>query len=135
MGAEYMQDKSFLQAMQDLENRFSNNFQASINHMLFYGTTAANATIDIQDEKMRTVVNNALISGQIIALLKLMRDLRILDDGQCSEFTAYLERSLLSTARLCYGTIPKIASSPIIKSLLLAFTVSDPSHSSLSSTV
>jgi predicted metalloenzyme YecM len=96
MGEGYMQDKSFLQAMQDLENRFSNNFQASINHMLLYGSTATNATVEIKDEKMRTVINNALISGQIIALLTLMRDLRILDDVQCDEFTAYLERSLAS---------------------------------------
>jgi hypothetical protein len=91
-----MQDKSFLQAMQELENRFSDNFQESINRMLLSGTTATNATLDIKDEKMRTVVNNALISGQITALLRLMRDMRILDDVQCTEFTAYLERSLVS---------------------------------------
>jgi hypothetical protein len=91
-----MQDKTFLQAIQDLENRIVGNFQESINHMILHRTTAVNATVDIKDEKMRAVVINALICGQIIALLTLMRDLRILDSSQYDEFTTYLQRSLTS---------------------------------------
>jgi hypothetical protein len=91
-----MQDKSFLQATQDLQNRIVGNFQESINHMLLHGATATDATGDIQDEKMRDVVTDELITGQIIALLALMRDLRLLDGAQYDEFTAYLLRALFS---------------------------------------
>ncbi len=65
-----MQDKSFLQAIQDLQDRVS------------------------QDEKMRAVVKNTLITGQIIALLTLMKEMGILDETQYDEFTAYLMHSL-----------------------------------------
>ncbi len=91
-----MQDKSFLQATQDLQDRITDTFHESINHMLLHRATATNATEDIQDEKMRAVVTDELITGQIIALLSLMRDLRLLDGGQYDEFTAYLLRSLAS---------------------------------------
>ena len=87
-----MQDKSFLQAMQDLQDRVSNNFLDTINHMLIHRTT--NATLNIQDEKMRAVVKNTLITGQIIALLTLMKEMGILDETQYDEFTAYLMHSL-----------------------------------------
>jgi len=89
-----MQDKSFLQAVQDLQDRLSRNFQDTIGHMLVHRTTVTKATLNIQDEKMREVVTNTLITGQIIALLSLMRELRILDEAQYDELTSYLRRSL-----------------------------------------
>ncbi len=91
-----MQDKSFLQAMQDLQDRISGNIQESLHHMLLHRTTATNAALEIQDEKVRAVVTNELITGQIIALLALMRDLHILSETQYDEFTTYLQRSLAS---------------------------------------
>ena len=89
-----MQDKSFLQAMQDLRDRVSNNILDTINHMLIHRTTVTNATLNIQDEKMRAVIKNTLITGQIIALLTLMKEMGILDETQFDEFTAYLMHSL-----------------------------------------
>lgn len=89
-----MQDKSFLQAMQDLQDRVSSNFQEAIHAMLLHRTTAVNATVDIQNERMRTVVTNELITGQIIALLAFMKDLQILDEGQYGEFATYLRQAL-----------------------------------------
>lgn len=89
-----MQDKSFLQAIQELQTRIANNFQESIGHMLLYHTTAANATADIKDEKVRTVITNVLVTGQIIALLTLMRDMGLLSKEQCNEFITYLLSSL-----------------------------------------
>ena len=89
-----MQDKSFLQAMQDLQDRVSNNILDTINYMLVHRTTVTNATLNIQDEKMRAVVKNALITGQMIALLTLMKEMGILDETQYNEFTAYLMHSL-----------------------------------------
>ena len=90
-----MQDKSFLQAIEDLQDRISSNFQDAIGHMLVHRTTVARATLNIKDEKMRAVVTNMLIAGQIIALLTLMKDLRILDEAQYDEFTTYLLHSLI----------------------------------------
>jgi len=89
-----MQDKSFLQAMQDLQDRVSNNILDTINYMLVHRTTVTNATLNIKDEKMRTVVKNTLITGQMIALLTLMKEMGILDETQYDEFTAYLMHSL-----------------------------------------
>lgn len=89
-----MQDKSFLQAMQDLQDRLSNNILNTIDHMLVHRTTVTNATLNIQDEKMRVVVKNTLITGQMIALLTLMKEMGILDEMQYDEFTTYLMHSL-----------------------------------------
>ena len=89
-----MQDKSFLQAIQDLQDRVSNNILDTINYMLIHRTTVTNATLNIQDEKMRAVVKSTLITGQIIALLTLMKEMGILDETQYDEFTAYLMHSL-----------------------------------------
>jgi hypothetical protein len=89
-----MQDKSFLQAVEDLENRISSNYQETLNHMLRHGTTVADATLNIEDEKMRAIVGDMLIAGQISALLKLMRDMGIVDQAQYDEFTAFLRRSI-----------------------------------------
>jgi hypothetical protein len=91
-----MQDKSFLQAMEDLQDRISSNFQESVNHMLVHRTSAADATSDIKDEKVRAAVASALISGQITSLLALMRDLRMLDKAQYDEFTTYLQQALIA---------------------------------------
>jgi predicted metalloenzyme YecM len=91
-----VQDKSFQQAIQDLQDRISSNFQTAINHMLLHGTTATNATLDIKDEKMRAAVTDMLISGQIMALLTLMRDLQILDKAHHDEFIKYLLSCLSS---------------------------------------
>jgi len=89
-----MQDKSFLQAIEDLQDRISSNFQGAIGHMLVHQTTVAKATLGIKDEKMRAMVTNMLITSQIIALLTLMRELGILDEAQYDEFTRYLLHSL-----------------------------------------
>jgi len=90
-----MQDKSFLQAIDDLQDRISSNLQDTIGHMLVHRTTVVKATLGIKDEKMRAVVTNMLITSQIIALLTLMRDLGILDEAQYDEFTTYLLQSLI----------------------------------------
>ncbi|MBO0783350.1 MAG: hypothetical protein J2P37_31440 [Ktedonobacteraceae bacterium] len=64
--------------------------------MLLHHTTATSATLDIHDESMRTVVTSELITGQIITLLALMRDLGLLDETQYGEFTTYLQHALAS---------------------------------------
>lgn len=88
-----MQDKSFSRAMQDVQARVSNHVEEAVQRMLLYHTTATHTTVTIQDEYMRAVVTNELITGQIIALLALLRDEGILDKAQYDEFTAYLRRS------------------------------------------
>ncbi len=89
-----MQDKSFLQAIQDLQDRLSSDFQKTLGHMLVHRTTVSKATLNIRDEKVRAVVKNTLITGQMIALLKLMKDMGILDETQYDEFIAYLMHAL-----------------------------------------
>jgi hypothetical protein len=89
-----MQDKSYLQAIQDLQDRFSNHYLDTIGSMLVHGTTVSKATLNIRDENEREVVKNTLITGQIIALLALMKEMGILDETQYDEFRAYLMRSL-----------------------------------------
>ena len=89
-----MQDKSFQQALQDLQDRVAQDFQVSINHMLQHRTTVTNATVAIEDEKVRALVSDMLMTGQIVALLGLLKDLSLLDEVQYKEFTAYLLRSL-----------------------------------------
>ncbi|GCE20766.1 hypothetical protein [Dictyobacter kobayashii] len=89
-----MSDKSFSQAVQDLQNRITSNLQDSMNHMLRYHTTATAATLNIEDEKVRTVVTNELITDQLIALLTLMKKLHMINKEQHDEFTDYLLRAL-----------------------------------------
>ena len=91
-----MQDKSFLQAMQDVQERVSDHVEEAVQQMLLHRTTATHAAGVIRDESIRAVVTNELITGQIIALLALLRDEGILDEVQYGEFTAYLRRSLIS---------------------------------------
>jgi len=85
-----MQDKSFQQAIQELHGNLSNGFQDALCRMISYRTTVTNATSDIQDEKVRTVVSKTLIVGQITVLLAMMRDMQMLNDVQYNEFVAYL---------------------------------------------
>ena len=91
-----MQDKSFQQAMQELQDRISGDLQESVRTMLLHGTTATSATLNIKDETIRAVVTDAIIINQIIALLTLMKDLSLLDEAQHKELTTYLGRSLHS---------------------------------------
>ena len=89
-----MQDKSYVQAIQDLQDRLSHQFLETLGHMLAHRTTVDNATLHIEDEKVRAVVKNTLITGQIIALLALMKEMGLLDETQYDEFTAYLKHAL-----------------------------------------
>jgi hypothetical protein len=85
-----MQDKSFQQAVQELQGSLSNGFQDALCRMISYRTTVTNATSDIQDEKVRTMVTKTLIVGQMTVLLAMMRDMQMLNDVQYNEFVAYL---------------------------------------------
>ena len=89
-----MQDKSFVEAIQDLQDRLSSDFQNTLSHMLVHRTTVAKASLNIQDEKVRAIVKNTLITGQMITLLTLMKEMGILDETQYDEFAAYLMQSL-----------------------------------------
>lgn len=91
-----MQDKSFLQAMQDVQQRVSGHIEESIQQMLLQRITATHAAEAIQDESLRAAVTNELITGQIIALLALLKESGIIDKTQYAELTAYLRRSLIS---------------------------------------
>ena len=77
-----MQDKTFLQAVQDLHGKLANEFQDTLCHMLQYQTTVTKATSDIEDENLRAIVAKTRIVGQIITLLSLMKSMRILNDAQ-----------------------------------------------------
>ena len=89
-----MQDRTFLQAIQDLHGKLSNEFQDTLCHMLQYPTTVTKATSAIEDESLRSIVSKTLIVGQIIALLTLMKSMSILNEAQHNEFTTYLMHSL-----------------------------------------
>jgi hypothetical protein len=91
-----MQDKSYQQAIQDLQDRLSSHSLEAIAHMLTHRTTVSKATLNIQDEPMRAVVKNTLITGQMVALLTLMKEMGILDQTHYEEFRAYLMHSLRS---------------------------------------
>ena len=90
-----MQDKSYRQAIQDLQDRLSNHFLDAIAHMLTHRTTVSKATLNIEDENMRAVVKNTLITGQMMALFTLMKEMGILDETHYEEFRAYLMHSLM----------------------------------------
>ena len=89
-----MQDKTFVQAVQDLHGKLSNEFQDTLCHMLQYHTTVTKATSDIEDESLRSIVSKTLIVGQMITLLTLMKSMRIVNEAQHNEFTTYLMHSL-----------------------------------------
>ena len=91
-----MQDKSFLQAVEDLHSNLSDDFQDTIHTMLKQRTTVTKATSDIEDKKVRAIVTKTLIVGQIITLLTLLKNLRVLDHAQYHEFKTYLIHSLSS---------------------------------------
>lgn len=88
-----MQDKSFSQAMRE---KVSQYIEDAVQCMLQDRTTATHATTAIQNESMRAVVTSELITGQIIALLTLLKEGGILDDVQYSEFATYLRQALAS---------------------------------------
>lgn len=89
-----MQDKTFLQAVRDRQNRLSDDFQSVLGQVLLRRTTVTVASENIQDEKMRTIVKDTLITGQMMALFKLMNELQILDDAHYDEFAEYLIQAL-----------------------------------------
>jgi Pyruvate/2-oxoacid:ferredoxin oxidoreductase gamma subunit len=91
-----MQDKSFRQALLDVENRIAKDFHASINSMLLHQTNVTHATRAIEDENVRALVTNMIMTGQIVVLLGLLKDLHLLDEVQYNELTAYLLRSARS---------------------------------------
>jgi hypothetical protein len=95
-GEKSMPDKSYVQAIQDLQDRLSRHSLDTIAHILTHRTTLSQATLNIQDEHMRAVVKNTLITDQMVALLALMKELGILDRSQYDEFRAYLMHSLRS---------------------------------------
>ena len=94
-----MPDKSYVQAIQELQDRLSSHSLDTIAHMLTHRTTVSEATFNIQDEQMRAVVKNTLITSQIVALLTLMKELGILDETHYEEFRDYLMHSLTSQAK------------------------------------
>src|SRR2546430_14907692 len=91
---EPMQDKTFLQAVQDLHGKLSLEFQDTLCHMLQYHTTVTKATSDIEDENLRSIVSKTLIVGQLITLLSLLKSIDILNEAQHNEFTTYLMQTL-----------------------------------------
>ena len=97
-----MQDKTFLQAVQDLHGKLSHEFQDTLCHMLQHHTTVTKATSDIEDDHLRSIVSKTLIVGQMITLLSLMKSMRILNDAQHDEFTTYLMDSLSFQSRNSY---------------------------------
>src|SRR6266566_9782908 len=88
-----MHDKSFQQAIQELRSRLLDGFQDTIFHMIGYRTTVTEASSGIQDEKMRTVVTETLIVGQITVLLSMMKNMQFINDAQYNEFVDYLNHS------------------------------------------
>ena len=89
-----MPDKSYVQAIQELQDQLSSYSLDTIAHMLTHRTTVSQATFNIQDERMRAVVKNTLMTGQMVALLTLMKEMGILDETHYEEFRAYLMHSL-----------------------------------------
>lgn len=92
-GGRPIQDKSFRQGLQDLQDRIAQDFQVSINHMLLHRTSVADATIAIKDEKVQALVSDMLMTGRIVVLLGLLKDLSLLDEVQYKELTAHLLHS------------------------------------------
>jgi hypothetical protein len=88
-----MHDKSFQQAIQDLQDRLLNGFQSTIFHMIGHRTTVAAAASDIQDERVRTIVTKTLIVEQITMLLALMKGMQFINEAQYNEFVDYLTQS------------------------------------------
>jgi hypothetical protein len=109
-----MQDKSFQEAIQELHSNLSTSFQGALYRMISYRTTVTNATSEIQDEKVRTVVTKTLIVGQITTLLALLKDMHMLDDMQYNEFVAYLMQTCdyISSDSLSVGIEDILLSDP-----------------------
>ena len=97
-----MQDKTFVQAVQELHGKLSHEFQDTLCQMLQYNTTVTRATSGIEDENVRSIVSKTLIVGQLITLLSLMKSMHILNDAQHDEFTSYLMDSLSFQSRKSY---------------------------------
>ena len=89
-----MQDKTFQQAIRELQGKLLNDFHNAVSYLLLHRMTAAKATLDIEDEQVRTVVQSTLITGQMLALFGLLKEMRILDEAQYNEFATYLIHSL-----------------------------------------
>lgn len=88
-----MQDKTFQQAIQDLQGKMMNGMQDTVCRMIEHRTTVTHASSEIQDEKIRAFVQRTLLIGQMITLLGMMKDMQIINECQYKEFTAYLMNS------------------------------------------
>jgi len=91
-----VQDKSFVQALQELQDRLASDYEKTLGHMLVHRTTVGEASLHIQDEKVRAVVTHTLLTSQMMALLALMKDLGMLGERHYEECAAYLLQALLS---------------------------------------
>jgi hypothetical protein len=89
-----MQDKSFQQAVEEWQSRLNSSFEDTVYHMLKRRTTVTQATSYILDEKIRVIITRALIVGQLITLLALIKEMQIINEAQYNEFTSYLRHSL-----------------------------------------
>jgi len=85
-----MQDKTFQQAIQDLQGKMINDVHDTVYRMIEHPTTVAHACAGIQDERTRPFVHKTLIVGQLVTLLDMMKYMQLINECQYNEFVAYL---------------------------------------------
>lgn len=94
-----MQDKTFKQAMEELTDRIASQLRQEIlSHTDFLdkGQTVAEATADIQDERMREVVKDMILAFSVLSLVDTLHALGTLNQEQANELHMYLSSRLLS---------------------------------------
>src|SRR5947209_7027374 len=94
-------DKSFKQAMEELNTRIAKEIQDAILariERLIGGATVAEVTADIDDERMRRTVSDFLLYLRVDALIASLEPLGVLNHRQVEEIHTYL-RDRLSLPR------------------------------------
>ncbi len=94
-------DKTFKQAMEELNTRIAKEIQDAILariERLIGGATVSEVTVDIDDERMRRTISDVLLYLRVDALVASLEPLGVLNHKQVEEIHAYL-RDRLSLPR------------------------------------
>ncbi len=87
-----MQDRSFQEAMQDLQDQFAGDIQEHVRHRLsaLTGHTAASLVTDIENTHMQSAVLDVLRLLKIVAFLDTLGSMDLLNEAELQELKAYI---------------------------------------------
>lgn len=91
------EDRTFQQALNDLKTRIAKDLQDAIQvriERLVGGATVAEATADIEDERMREAVKDTMLYLHVDAFIASLEPIGVINQKQVEELHTYLRDHL-----------------------------------------